>query len=95
MRRLMERFIPLALILCLLSIFPGAVISDSDITVTGLVGEEGQLLGDDGIIYEIAEDEKGIELMELVGHKVNVSGYVIQSDEIILITVTGFEVIEE
>ena len=33
--------------------------------------------------------------MELVGHKVNVSGYVIKSDEIILITVTGFEVIEE
>jgi len=95
MRRLIGRIIPLALIICLLCIFTGVVIADSEVTIAGIVGEEGQLFGDDGIIYEISEDEKGDELMEMSGRKVRVKGYVAESEEIIFITVIEFEVITE
>ncbi len=60
-----------------------------------MIDEDGQLVGDDGMAYDIAESEEGNEVMEMVGQKVAVKGTVMEADGAKIITITSFKIMEE
>ena len=88
-----QETVTIALLLSLLALLPGPAQSESLVTISGVISEEGQLLGNDGVIYEIADSEIGFELMELAGHQVTVTGQVTTTDEFVLLIVESFEII--
>jgi hypothetical protein len=45
--------------------------------------------------YDIAENEEGDELMEMIGQKVAVQGTVMETEGTKIITVTEFKLLEE
>ena len=95
MRHSAEDTVTLSLIIGLLGLLSGVVRTISEIEITGIISKDGRLCGDDGVFYEIAENNKGIELLELDGRKVDVGGYVGVSDGATIITVTEFEIVQK
>jgi hypothetical protein len=73
----------------------GGVMAGDDVTVTGKVNEDYQLVGDDGIIYEVDDNSAGNELIEHVGKKVKVEGTVTEGDGATVMTVRSYEMLEE
>lgn len=90
MKQPMDEIISVALIVSLLALFAGIASAEPEISVLGAINEDGQLLGENGVIYEIAENDIGIDLMELVGHKVDVEATLMVSEEVLMITVLNF-----
>lgn len=78
-------------VLIIAAFLSGTAISGKTMTITGTVNENYQIVADDGQTYEVADTEKGDEVVDLVGKKVKVTGTVEES----LITITSYEVIEE
>ena len=93
MHKHLEETAILALVISLLALFPGAVLSESLTTITGVISEDGQLFGSDGVIYEIAENEIGLELIEMIDNQVKVWGKVLSIDDAVIIVVEEFEVV--
>ena len=58
-----------------------------------IVGD--QLVDDGGMAYDIADNEEGNEVMDMVGYKVTVKGTVMDAEGTKIITVSSFEIIEE
>ena len=94
MKHAIDELLPVFLLISLIALLPGSAIADSEIKIRGAINEDGQLIGNDGVIYEIAENDMGIELIEMVGKKVFVEGLLMESDEIVMITVINFELLE-
>ena len=68
----------------------------TEITVVGHVNEMYQIVAEDGQIYEVEENEVGNELVENnVGKKVRISGEVKEVDDIKMIRVSFYEVLEK
>ncbi|MEE4264753.1 MAG: hypothetical protein V2I56_18865 [Desulfobacteraceae bacterium] len=82
------------LILSFVSMFAGFAIG-GDVTIVGTVNDENQLVDNAGTVYEVADNEKGQELMGHVGKKIQVMGTVMEGDDGKLITITSYSVIEE
>ena len=82
------------LVLSFVSMFAGFAIG-GDVTIVGTVNDENQLVDNAGTVYEVADNEKGEELMEHVGKKIQVMGTVMEGDDGKLITITSFTVVEE
>ena len=93
MNQHMEEIAAIGLLLSLLALLPAPAQSESLVTISGMISEEGQLIGNDGVIYEIADSEIGFDLMELAGHQVRVTGQVMTTDEIVILMVEEFEII--
>ena len=89
----MEYIVALTVLISLLAFFPGSAQSESLVTISGVISEEGQLIDNDGVIYEIADSEIGFDLVELPGHRVKVTGQVITTDEVKILIVETFEII--
>lgn len=94
MKQHFEEMVLAALLFGLIALLPGTVAADSETVVTGVVAEDGQLIGKDGAIYEIAENEISNEINENVGKQVRVEGLLMESEEVLIITVTNFELLE-
>jgi len=71
----------------------GSAFSSETVTIAGTVNEDYQIVADNGQIYQVADTEKGDEVIDLVGKKVKVTGTVEESDGEKVITVTSYEVI--
>ena len=82
------------LVLSFVSMFAGFAIG-ADVTIVGTVNDDNQIVDDTGAIYDVADNEKGEELMEHVGQKIQVKGTVMEGDDGKLITITSYSVIEE
>lgn len=80
----------LALVLAVLLI---AAPVTANTTVTGEIGDSGEIVADDGTIYTIAGTEKGEEVSSMVGETVTVTGTVQEADGEKIITVESFTVI--
>jgi predicted porin len=78
-----------------MSLFFSTAIAQKAVTVVGTVNAAGQIEGQDGKIAEIAVDEKGSRLLQMVGKKVNVTGTVDEKDGTRIITVQEFQVSEK
>ena len=79
----------------IIAFLSGTAISGETMTITGTVNEDYQIVADNDQIYEVADTEKGVEVVDLVGKKVKVKGTVEEEDEKKVITVTSYEIIEE
>ena len=85
----------LVVIMTGLFIFSGSAIFAENIVVLGIINSEYQLVSDSGKIYEIGENQKGEELMELEGKKVEVNGKVIKNEDdedSLVLMVTEFKI---
>ena len=57
-------------------------------------GGSGYEDGDDGVVYDIADNEAGGEIVTLVGERVSVKGSMIDEDGTKILTIESFEKIE-
>ena len=82
-------------VLIIAAFLSGTAISGKTMIITGTVNEKYQIVADDGQVYEVADTEKGDEVVDLVCKKVKVTGTVEESDGEKIITITSLAVIEE
>ena len=88
----------LALLLCglfVLFVSAGLVLAGEQVTILGTVTASYQIVTEDQEVYDVAESEKGDEVVELIDRKVKVIGTVEEKDDVKVITVTSYEVIAE
>jgi len=91
-----KRGILLAVIFCalaLIAMMSSTAVLAAEVKIKGTISEEG-IMADDGQVYEVADNEKGGELLELVDKKVEATGTVEERDGKKVITVTDYQVIE-
>ena len=82
------------LIIGFIALLAGIAAAADEVSITGTVNEDSQLVADSGTVYDIGDTEKGNEVMELVGKKVSVKGTVMEAEGTKIITITAFDVIE-
>lgn len=70
-------------------------VATEDVSITGTINESYQIVDDSGAVYDVAENEKGNEVVELIGKKVEVMGTVVDDDGTRVITIVSYKVIEE
>lgn len=73
----------------------GIAMAGSEVSISGIINEDGQLVDDDGVTYDISENDEGNEVMEMVGQKVTLNGTVVDADGTKLITISTFKILEE
>jgi hypothetical protein len=84
------------LICFLLVLMAGTGLASKQVTLTGMVNEDNQLVTDDGKIYDIDSNDEGLKLLENVGKKVRVVCTIGPLDEDYRnIKVESFEMISE
>lgn len=83
------------LLLAVIFLLPGiSLLSAGElVTVTGVVNEDSQIETPDGTVYEILESEKGVEVFEMTGKTVKVTGEVEEVDGDRLIRIVSYEVV--
>ncbi len=91
----MKRIFLGVLIIGLTVFLSGIVVAGSEVSILGMINEDGQLVDNDGMAYDIAENDEGNEVMEMVGQKVTVKGTVMEADGTKMITITSFKIMEE
>ena len=82
------------LIICLTFFLSGVAVAGSQTSISGVINEDGQLVDDDGMVYDIAESDEGEQIMEMVGRKVTVKGTVMETEGTKIITISSFEIEE-
>ena len=82
-------------VICLSVFLSGIAVAGSQVSILGVINEDGQLVDDDGMAYDIADNEEGEQVMEMVGRKVTVKGTVMESEGTKILTVTEFDLIQE
>jgi len=95
MKKNMKKIFLGILIIGLSVILSGIAVAGPEVSISGVINEDGQLVDDDGMAYDIAESEEGDQIMEMVGSKVTVKGTVMEAEGTKIITVTTFKIIEE
>ncbi|MGD8962929.1 MAG: hypothetical protein PVF29_17060 [Desulfobacterales bacterium] len=86
----------LSILIVGLTIFlSGIAVAGSEVNISGVINEDGQLVDNNGMAYDIAESDEGSELMEMSGHKVKVKGTVMEAEGTKIINVSSFQIIEE
>jgi hypothetical protein len=64
------------LIVFLMAAFAGNILAGQAMTIVGVVNDDGQIVDDSGVIYEIAENSNSEAVAEKTGNKVEVTGMV-------------------
>ena len=82
------------LIIGFITLLAGWVTAAEEVSITGTINKDSQLVADSGTTYDIGDNEKGNDVMDLVGKKVSVKGTVMDADGTKIIMVTTFNVIE-
>lgn len=82
------------LIIGVMVLLAGWVAAGEEVSISGTINDDFQLVADSGITYDIGDNEKGNEVMELVGKKVSVKGTVVEGDGTKIITINSFNVIK-
>ena len=73
----------------------GIAVAGSEVSISGVINEDGQLVDNSGMTYDIAESDEGTELMDMTGQKVTVKGTVMEAEGTKIINVSSFQIIEE
>jgi len=66
-----------------------------EMTFIGEVTDSYQIVTDMGVVYEVADTDMGNELLDHAGKKVEVTGTVTEEDEVKIIKVTSYVVLED
>ena len=77
----------------IIAFLSGTATSKGTMTIMGTVNEDYQIIADNDQIYEVADTEKGVEVVDLVGKKVKVTGTIEEEDGEKVITIISYEVI--
>lgn len=88
-------FIILLCVLFFLLVGSVPVLAGEQVTISGTVNATYQIVTEDQQVYDVAENEKGDEVVEMIGQKVKVTGTIEEQDGVKVITVTSYDVIEE
>lgn len=92
--RIVVRMLWMMMLLAFLC-WPVALLAGDVAAITGEVNDSYQVVADDGLIYEVADTEKGNELvLNHIGEKVKVTGEVEEEDDVKILTVAAFEVLQ-
>ena len=67
----------------------------AEITIIGIINDINQIVSDAGEIYELADNDLAGELSRHVGHTVEVTGTLIEDNDVKTIFVRGYEIIEK
>ncbi len=90
MKKNIKKF-SLGIIAISLAVFlSGIALAGSEVSISGAINEDGQLVDNNGMAYDIAENDKGNEVMEMVGVKVTVKGTVMEAEGTKIITISSF-----
>ena len=95
MKKNMKKIFLGILIMSLTVFISGIAVAGSEVSISGVINDDGQLVDNSGMAYDIADSEEGSELMELTGQKVTVKGTVMEAEGTKIITVSSFTVVEE
>ena len=95
MKKNMKNIFNGILIIGLTVFISGIALAGSQVSISGVINEDGQLVDNDGMTYDIAENEEGDQIMEMVGQKVTVKGTVMEAEGTKIITVNEFKLLEE
>ena len=81
---------------CIVLIFfiHGAVYAQDTVIITGRVNGDYQIITEKDEVYEIGENSKGDELVQLVGRIVEVKGHIIHEEDYLVIMATDYKVIK-
>ena len=82
------------LVLGLVISVAGIAVAGDEVSITGTINADSQLVDDSGNSYDIADTEQGYEVMEMTGKKVSVKGTVMEQDGTKTISITSFEVVK-
>jgi len=83
------------LVLFAIFAFCGAAIAAESTTIMGTINEDGVLVDEGGVLYMLGEDDKGAEVADNAGKKVEVKGTVAESsDGTKTITIESYKVME-
>jgi len=66
-----------------------------DITITGTINDSYQIVTANGTVYEVADTDMGNDLLNHVGKTVEVIGEVIEEDEVKIIDVKSYNILEK
>jgi len=83
------------LIIGLTVFLSGIAVAEPEVSISGVITDDGQLVDDEGVIYDIGENDGGNEVMELVGQKVTLKGTVVVADGTKIITISSFKIFDE
>ena len=72
----------------------GVTISAETVTITGTVNTDYEIIADDGQLYEVIENLKGEEVVELIDRKVRVTGSVTVKGGMKKIRIDSYKVID-
>lgn len=96
MKRGKMTFMTVLITLVLMSAIPLAAMASEPVTIQGEVNDSYQIVDSSGQVYEIAETEKGNDLVENhIGEKAKVVGTLQQDQDVKIITITAFEILAE
>lgn len=71
------------------------VVGRKSVTIVGTVNDSYQIVTDEGGIYTVDENEKGDEVISLVGKRVKATGTVDETEDRRVISISSYEVIGE
>ncbi len=66
-----------------------------NVMITGTINDANQLVDKDGQIFDVADTEKGKELLTHIGMKIQVTGTIMESEGKKLISISTYEIIKE
>ena len=95
MHRNIKKLLTLALIFSFVFAFAGPALSGENVTIVGTLNEDSQIVGNDGVVYEVADNNVAEEVMEHVGKKIEIKGTVMEEEGSKTITITSYTVLEE
>jgi hypothetical protein len=82
------------LVIGIAALLSGIAMAGEEVAISGTINEDGQLVDQSGMAYDIGDTEQGNEVMELVGKKVSVQGTVMEAEGTKVITITSYELVE-
>jgi len=82
------------LVVFLMAAFAGSILAGEAMTIVGVVNNDGQIVDDSGVIYEIGENSNSEAIAEKTGNKVEVKGMVEEDSGTKTIIIESFKVIE-
>jgi len=78
----------------LMAAFAGSILAGEAMTIVGVVNNDGQIVDDSGVVYEIGENSNSEAIAEKTGNKVEVKGMVEEDSGTKTIIIESFKVIE-
>ncbi|MFZ7127425.1 MAG: hypothetical protein ACOWWM_14815 [Desulfobacterales bacterium] len=72
----------------------GVAAAADEMTITGTVNAENQIVDESGQAFSLADTEEGLEVKALVGKKVQVTGTVAEQEGQKVLTVMDYEIME-